>query len=331
MIKKEDMLTCQFCGLIGTSESGDFQLDNHNVGFWCESCDGFTYLNKNKENHRFKLILENKNAEPMPFEPPNMKFAKRLSPYRYPGGKSKVIDYLYTLLRQTKSKKLISPFTGGGSFELAMLEAGVIEQLHMNDLDKGVYSLWWTIKHMPSALIERLKTIQPNHQDYFSAQAIIKSNYHGVNLLESAWSSLLVNRLAYSGVSKANPLGGRKGNQKELLSRWNPTDLIKRIEKIHSLSDKIEITQENAVELIEEAYWQGNATIFIDPPYVKKGKDLYHCFYTEKDHRELSHLLDTLYFGCPGADIVVTYDYNEWLNNLYDYPEREIIGRKYSA
>jgi DNA adenine methylase len=160
---------------------------------------------------------------------------------------------------------------------------------------------------------------------------LLNLDYSGFDLIESAWASLLVNRLAYSGVSKANPLGGRKGSQKELLSRWNPTNLIKRIEKIHSLSDKIEITQENAVELIEEAYWQDDATIFIDPPYVKKGKDLYHCFYTEKDHRKLAYLLDTLYFGCPGADIVVTYDYNEWLNTLYDYPEREIIGRKYSA
>jgi DNA adenine methylase len=325
------MISCQFCGLSGSLESGDFQLDKQNNGFWCEDCDGYTYFNKDTIKHRFKLILEDKHAEKVLFNRPTVKLAKRISPYRYPGGKSKVINYLYTHLQEAKSKKLISPFTGGGSFELAMLDAGIVEQLHLNDLDTGVYSLWWVIKHMPYFLIDRLQSIQPNHKDYFSAQAIIKNDYKDADVVEAAWASLLVNRLAYSGVSKANPLGGKKGSKKDLLSRWNPSELINRINRIHALSDQIEITQENAVQLIEGAYWQDNATIFIDPPYVKKGKDLYQCFYTENDHRDLSQLLDTLHFGFPGADIVVTYDYNTWLDKLYVFPEREIIGRTYSA
>lgn len=325
------MLTCQFCGLTSTAESGDFQLDEFNIGFWCESCDGFTYLNDNTEKHRFVLILEDKNASKTIFNPPHIKLDKRISPYRYPGGKSKIIDYLYTHLKLSTAKKLISPFTGGGSFELAMLQAGVIDHLHINDLDTGVYSFWWVLKHMPYVLIERLKSIRPTHKDYFYAQALIKSDYQGADVVEAAWASLLVNRLAYSGIIKANPLGGKKGSKKVLLSRWNPNDLIRRIEKIHSLSEKIEVTQINAVKLIEEAYWQNETTIFIDPPYVNKGKELYQCFYTEDDHRELSHLLNSLYFGFPGADIIVTYDYNDWLDNLYMYPEKERIGRIYSA
>lgn len=158
------MITCQFCGLSGSLESGYFQLDNQNNGFWCEDCDGYTYFNKDTIRHQFKLILEDKNAEKVLFNPPGIKLAKRISPYRYPGGKSKVVDYLYTHLQEAKSKKLISPFAGGGSFELAMLDAGIVEQLHLNDLDTGVYSLWWIIKHMPYALIERLQSIQPNHK-----------------------------------------------------------------------------------------------------------------------------------------------------------------------
>lgn len=325
------ILTCQFCDLTSSVESGDFQLDKYNKGFWCETCDGYTYLETDMDRHRFKLILEDKNAEKIIFNPSKIKLAKRISPYRYPGGKSKVSNYLYTHLQEKNSKKLVSPFTGGGSFELAMLDAGIIEQLHINDLDTGVFSLWWIIKHMPYELTERLKTIQPTHKDYFVGQAIIKSDYRGVDMVEAAWSSLLVNRLAFSGVSKANPLGGRNGSKQDLLSRWNPKDLINRINKIHAMSDQIEVTQENAVGLIEEAYWQDDATIFIDPPYVNKGKDLYHCFYTENDHRELSQLLDSLHFGCPGADILVTYDYNDWLDNLYEFPEKEIIGRTYSV
>lgn len=326
------MLECQHCGLKDFSNSEDFQIDSFNHGFWCEICDSFTYLDETTLKHRFTLILEEKKFGKAEAKIQiHNKLSKRLSPYRYPGGKTRIVDYLYTHLQQEKTKKLVSPFTGGASFELALLEAGAIEQLHLNDLDTGVYSLWWLVKNFPFELINRIRTIQPSHTDYFQAQAIIKSDYKGVNLVEAAWASLIVNRLAYSGVVKANPLGGRNGSRDSLLSRWNPNELIKRIEKIHSMGDRIEVTQENALELIEEKYWDNEVALFVDPPYVEKGKDLYHCYYTEKDHRELAFLLDTLHSGCPGADIIVTYDYNKWLDNLYDYPKKEIISRTYSA
>lgn len=323
------MLTCQFCDY--TFKEDTFQFDANNKGFWCDDCDSFTYFNTETNRHRFTLVLEDKEATNTCFNPIPLKLNKRISPFRYPGGKSKVSNYLYTHLQEVKSKKLISPFTGGGSFELAMLEAGVIERLHLNDLDTGIYSFWWLVKHMPDELIHRIKTMRITHKDYFKAQAIIKSDYVGVDMIEAAWAILLVNRLAFSGISKANPLGGRNGKITDLLSRWNPNELIKRINKIHAMSERITVTQLNAVELIEEAYWEDDSTIFIDPPYVAKGKDLYHCFYTEKDHRELSTLLDLLYAGCPGADILVTYDYSVWLDDLYMFPQRAIIGRTYSA
>ncbi|MEQ2527615.1 DNA adenine methylase [Bacillaceae bacterium CLA-AA-H227] len=324
------MITCTFCGHMDTPDSEDFQMDSIEQGFWCEICDGYTYLNEQTTKHRFKLILEDKHAEKIQISPLGKRLSKRMSPYRYPGGKSRIVEYLYSHLQEKKSKKIVSPYTGGGSFELAMLNAGVVDQLHLNDLDTGVFSFWWLMKHYPYEIIDRLKTEQPTHKAYFKAQDVINSDYEGVDMVEAAWSSLLVNRLAYSGVPKANPLGGKKGTVKDLLSRWNPEELIRRIEKIHSLSDHIVVTQENAINLIEEAYWSDDSTIFLDPPYVKKGKDIYHCYYTEKDHRELAVLLDSLHVGCPGADIIVTYDYSTWLDNLYEYPEKTVIGRKYS-
>lgn len=324
------MLTCLFCGLTGTPDDGDFQLDKYNKGFWCEACDGFNYFEHVKNRHRFVLILEYQSANSQPKVKVPIRFNKRLSPFRYPGGKSKLIDYLYLHLN-SKTKKLVSPFTGGGSFELAMLDAGIVEHLHLNDLDIGIFSFWWVVKHMPFALIERLQTITPTHDDFFQAQEIIKNDYVNVDVVDAAWAVLIVNRLAYSGIAKANPLGGRNGSHKKLLSRWNPEELIRRIEKIHSMGDQIEVTHMNAFELIEEAYWDDQATLFIDPPYVGKGKDLYHCYYTEQDHIDLAYLLDSLHQGCPGADLIVTYDYHQLIDDLYYSPQREVISRIYSA
>lgn len=320
------MKICHFC-----SEAFHEEFDQVEEGFWCDSCDGFTYFDTEAEKHKFTLILEDKSPDKKELlKRPDIKLKKQLSPFRFPGGKSKLIDYLYQHLRKSKSRKLVSPFTGGGSFELAMLDAKVIDSLHLNDLDYGVYSLWWTILHMPYTLIDRIRLEKPTHKDYFAAQALIKSDYQGVNPVVAAWATLLVNRLAYSGIAKANPLGGRHGTSKALLARWNPLALIKRIEHIHSMADRITITQDNAVDLIQESYWHDDATIFIDPPYVAKGKDLYNCFYTIEDHIELCVLLDLLHQGMPGADIVLTYDNDKWLEKLYEYPDKLVIGRGYS-
>lgn len=325
-----DILLCGFCATENPSDSTDIAPDEK--GFWCDACDGFTYFGdiNDGRKHRFTIILEDKHAAKLDIQKPDIKLAKQLSPLRYPGGKSKLIDYLYSHLTESKTQKLISPFTGGGSFELSMLEAGVVKELHLNDLDFGIYSLWWTILNYPYDLINRIEKTIPTHDDYFNSQSLIKSNFKEVNMIEAAWATLLVNRLAYSGIAKANPLGGKKGTQAKLLSRWNPNDLIKRVNLIHSMADRITITNSDALELIEEEYWGEDRTIFIDPPYVVKGKDLYNVYYTKQNHLGLSNLLDSLHYQMPGADLIVTYDYNKWLESIYVHPDLHVIGRRYS-
>lgn len=77
-------------------------MDQYNQGFWCELCDGYTYIDEDAQKHCFTLVLENKHAQPINTKHLNYNFSKRLSPYRYPGGKTRIIDYLYTLLKKIK-------------------------------------------------------------------------------------------------------------------------------------------------------------------------------------------------------------------------------------
>lgn len=317
-------LNCVFC-----HEPYNSALDQSAEGFFCDSCDGFTYFNED-ERHNYFLILEDKTRQETLIPYSTIKFKKQLSPLRYPGGKSKLVNLIYQYINKDNSKHFYSAFCGGASVELAFLEAGVINHLHLNDLDFGVYSLFWSILNIPEILIEQINNTVPTRNLFFKAQEIIKNDYREVDMVDAAWALLLVNRLAYSGIVKAYPLGGKKGSQKQLLSRWNPKTLEKRIMTIHSMRDKITLYNQDAITFIEEAYWTSNSTIFIDPPYVEKGEKLYHLYYQKDNHIELSIVLDSLYQGFPGSDIIITYDYNKWLNDyLYDYPERRIIGRKY--
>lgn len=318
-------MACKFCG---TDDKNCFEYDKFNRGFWCEVCDGYNYIDK--DGHKFILILEDKSEKSSIKIGSGIKLKKQTSPLRYPGGKSKLIDYVNSKLNPDKLDVFIEPFAGGASVGLSLLNAGVINKLIINDLDFGIYSLFSVIKNDPAKLIKKINNHMPTHRDYYIAQSKINGNYEGLDIFESAWCLLLVNRLAYSGICKAGPLGGKNGNKNNLLVRWNPKTLIKRISAINKMAERITVLNIDACELIEEIYWNEQATIFIDPPYFKKGKDLYNLFYNESDHIRLNILLDNLYQGMPGADMILTYDNNDFIRNLYLYPDTESIYRVYA-
>ena len=92
------MLTCRWCA--ETYDETD-SLDCNDTGFWCDICDCFTFYHPSEQTkHRLLLLLEQKGSGSAPQQviPSVQKLRKRLSPLRYPGGKSKLIDYLYTKL-----------------------------------------------------------------------------------------------------------------------------------------------------------------------------------------------------------------------------------------
>ncbi|UYZ39032.1 DNA adenine methylase (plasmid) [Clostridium beijerinckii] len=328
---KSELLKCQFCGTNGMID--DFELDFiNNSGFWCPDCDGYTFFNEEENiKRKFTLILEDKSKRNTVHYKPPIKFNKRLSPLRYPGGKSKLIGYLYSKLQENKCDTFIEAYSGGGSLGLALLESNVINKLILNDIDYGIYSLFYLSVNDPSELVKMLQENKPSYLDFYSAQNIVLGQYKNCNMLEAAWSCLVVNRLAFSGICKAGPLGGKNSqNIDKLLSRWNQVDLINRIEKIYDMKSRIKVFNIDAEELIQEMYYLKNATIFVDPPYFEKGKNLYNYYYTNENHISLATLLDSLYMCIPGADIILTYDNQKYIKELYYWPMIERISRVYS-
>ena len=322
--------TCQWCGLSGTED--DFELDTvNNDGFWCPDCDGHSFFDPERNRHRrVLLLLENPDAEIPKAEKLPIKLKKHLSPLRYPGGKSRIIDCLAARFHQDQMDTFVEVFAGGASVGLSLLEAGLIKKLVINDTDAGVYSFWDSVVNHPEDLLDRLENIVPDKTMYKTCQEILKDPSDWCKE-ELAWAMLVCNRLSFSGIVRANSMGGKDGTTEQLLCRWNPKTLEQRIRLIHSMRDRIEVSRIDAVDLIENsAYWDDKATLFIDPPYVMKGKDLYLEYYDEEDHANLAWMIRTLYQGMPGADIVITYDDCPFIRNEYFFADVEVIGRKYS-
>lgn len=98
------VLICQFCE--NDEDPHGAELDPISNGYWCSACDGYTYLQPAAAEYRFTLILEDDSVRNSPIPEVNISLNKRLSPLRYPGGKSKIIPLIYSKLYESATQEL---------------------------------------------------------------------------------------------------------------------------------------------------------------------------------------------------------------------------------
>lgn len=94
-----------------------------------------------------------------------------LSPIRYAGGKSLAVGHIIENL--AKVKRIISPFFGGGSVEIAIAQKlGV--QVIAGDVDKPLTTYWKYQLNDPEALYKSLKKLKPNKKVYYKVMDICR-------------------------------------------------------------------------------------------------------------------------------------------------------------
>lgn len=172
-------------------------------------------------------------------------------------------------------------------------------------------------------LMDRIRNFTPSKRAYQLAENVVRNGYENLDIVDAAWALLVVNRLSYSGIPFANCMS-------DPTARWSADTLVKRVQRIHKVGEHLHVSCMDAIQYIEEMYWMPEATIFLDPPYHAKGPSLYLESYQGNDHERLAALLDDLYRGMPGADMILTYDDSPRIREMYRFPEVTRIGRYYS-
>ena len=317
-IRVKKITRCRWCGSSeheGTAKDGS--------GFWCADCDGFTYFQQDRnDRHRMLLILEAGAGKETSTVRKPAGLRKRISPLRYPGGKSKLAEYMLSNTQPWQMDTFVEIFAGGGSLGLSLLDGGRIRQLILNDTDPDVYAFWKTVVDDPGYLIARTMDTVPTRELFFKAKENLGKD---ISQKERAWYFFLVNRTAFSVIQMANPM-------RDITCRWNPENLSGRIRRIASMKDRIKLCSMDACGFIEQyAYWTTDTTLFIDPPYYGKGKVLYPKAFDKEDHERLADMLNSLYTGFDGPDMIITYDQCPEIEALYPWADVQQINRIYSC
>jgi DNA adenine methylase len=241
------------------------------------------------------------------------------SPLRYPGGKAKLAPFFKTLVRDNLllDGTYIEPFAGGGAVGLCLLLHGYVDRIFLNDLSTPIYAFWRAMLDHPDRFIERIQKVDLTTKEWLKQRQIFLDPVNGTSF-EIGFATFYLNRTNHSGVLNAGMIGGHaQKSAYGLDARFNRQELAARVRRIARCRSKITVMNLDASELIanvQQISENNRPLLYIDPPYYRKGRDLYYDYYNPGDH---SKLRDAIVRLDPQVLWVVSYDAEAEILALY--------------
>lgn len=252
-----------------------------------------------------------------------------ISPLRYPGGKGLLYSRLRTIIRENKltSSVYVEPYAGGAGAALALLVSGQVERIAINDLDPAVFAFWNAVVTQPDEFTALVNSVELSVDEWERQREVYLTSVRDDHL-PLGFATFYLNRTNRSGVLNGGPIGGKEqtGNYK-IDARFNRAGLVERIRLIALHADRIAVTNEDGLRVIERYSDRDDAFIYADPPYFEKAGSLYLNAFQDSDHRALAHCLE----GVRRAQWILTYDNVPQVAELYSDLRRRLFALNYSA
>ena len=251
------------------------------------------------------------------------------SPLRYPGGKASMTNIIRRIrtLNGLNGHAVAEPFAGGAGASLSLLYLRETHQIHINDLDPGIYDFWYSAVHETSGMIGYLEAVAVSVEEWRRWRDIYRRE--DSSRLDRGFAALYLNRCNRSGIIDG---GGVIGGV-EQLGRWkidarfNKDTLRDRLERIAAERERIFVTGVDGIDLLKMLDAQ-TTFFFIDPPYFKKGPTLYLNGLDPAYHTRLAGKLQ----GMSACAWALTYDDCAEIRELYeDWATVRSFSLRYTA
>lgn len=242
------------------------------------------------------------------------------SPLRYPGGKGRLGAWMADIMRTNRISGgwYAEPYAGGAGVALHLLLEGYVRRIYINDIDPAIYAFWRAILDAPEEMMERVYTTPVTLEERARQQTIIQApNEHST--LDAGFATLFMNRTSRSGILAGGPIGGIKQNGRwGIDARFNRRNLADRIRLIGLHRNRIHLSGGDALEFLGTLPDTGDmpSLIYLDPPYLNQGGNLYRNAYDGADHAAVAESVRSLRYPW-----VVTYDDTKEVKHLYSWAE----------
>ena len=235
-----------------------------------------------------KTFLDKKDAYLNSIRSKKTKYKRvSLSPIRYAGGKSLAVGHVIEKIDQN-IPRLISPFFGGGSVEIAISKHLGISII-ASDVYEPLITYWWYQLNQPQALYDQLKQLKPTQETYDKIQNLCKQYKKGkisLSKLELATYFYFNHNLSY-GPSFIGWASKQYLNAKKY-------DAL--LEKVRTFECDIEIRLGSFERMFDQ---YPNDFFYCDPPYFLKKNcptsQMFKGIYPERNcpvfHDNFDHLL----------------------------------------
>ena len=201
-------------------------------------------------------------------------YSKR-SPLRYPGGKTRGVEFI-TRFFPRQFEEMLSPFFGGGSIELHVAARG--SKVYGYDVFSPLVEFWQCLRNQPKELADEVEKYFPLPKENFYELQKTQTGFR--SKIERAAVYYVLNRSSFSGATLS---GGMSPDH----PRFTETS-IERIRYFHNPNIKV---QQGDFEKSLAAH--PNMFSYLDPPYLIKSS-LYGKkgdAHKEFDHEKLANLL----------------------------------------
>lgn len=229
------------------------------------------------------------------------------SPLRYPGGKSRAVEFLSKFV--PKFKEFREPMCGGASMTLYFAQKIPEAKYIMGDLNYDLYCFWETLKEKPEELakeVYRIKITTTNGKALF--EKLLERRDKIESCFQRAVDFYILNRITFSGTVDCG------GYSEEAFKKRFTTSSIDKLFSVSKILKNIEIVWGDYETLIKKD--GEDVFIFLDPPYFsaqssklygKKGN-----LHTNFDHKRLAETVKKC-----SHKVMITYDNSEYIRELY--------------
>ncbi|MBI3815273.1 MAG: DNA adenine methylase [Nitrospinae bacterium] len=229
------------------------------------------------------------------------------SPLRYPGGKSRAVDYLYRFIPQYE--ELREPFLGGGSFSFYCVQKKPHAQYYASDINYDLYCFWKELKSNKDELIKEILSVKKEYSNGRQLfQELVTKRQHPLSDFQRAVDFFVLNRITFSGVVDSG------GYSEQSFKKRFTISSIERLKQAYHVVKHIEFSSKDYTDLL---FREGeNVFIFLDPPYYSAVKSR---LYGKKGglHIGFDHELFLENLKKCKYKRLMTYDNSEYIKELF--------------
>lgn len=220
-------------------------------------------------------------------------WSRSRSPLRYPGSKARFAKFIAQALRLNGlwGATLVEPFCGGASVAIALMEAGVVSDIALNDADPSIAAFWDVVFSPTHAewLADQILAVPLTLDEWDRQKRLVPDSTR-----EAALRCLYLNRTSFNGILQARggPVGGRSQKNRTLAARFNREGLAKRILELSKHGEKvITVGGEHWHSFMLRFKRKKDQVFYLDPPFYHKADRLYCRWFEKEDHTQLRDVL----------------------------------------